>query len=178
MTKAISFRWKPEVIDKLNEGAEKQKMSKTMFVAEAVNLLSSITKMSEFKGEPIEEVKAQVLSLLKQEALEERVARHAKGCPVITYLELSGLNILSNPDFEDHNKKTQIPKKRAPGYIFDLMYEFIKSKNGRVLTTSEISEELGISKSTARAYVNRIHKKYNGEFTVYNGKPKQIKYNK
>ena len=153
MLKAMSFRLKSEVIQKISKNSQLLKLSKTHFVVEAINLLSEIVQHNDFEEMDINKIKQKVSGRISFDKF--------------------------NPEnIKTPNKvKPRLIKNRSPGFILDLMYQFIKSKNGDFISTPQIAEELSIRKATARPYLRRIVNKYPHEFEIFYGRPNQIRYN-
>lgn len=145
--KGISFRWEDKTIRQLNSGAERSNLSKTAFAENAVEIYDFLMTKPIFKK-------------LDPDQIKEKINHMLTNSQTLT----------------STNGPTPKPSKRRPGFVINLIFEYIKSKEGDRLTTNEIARELNVPKSTVRSYLRKLMDRYPEELELFEGRPNQIRY--
>lgn len=115
----------------------------------AVNLLHFLVNNEKFHGMTAEQIKTKIEALTDNNLHVSRVSTS-------TYTPTTNT-------------------KRKPGYIYDHVFEYIKSQSDPS-TTTEISNALHVPKSTVRAYVKKLTEEYPDNIIIIRGRPNQIYY--
>jgi predicted transcriptional regulator len=151
--RGIAFRWEDRTIDFLNQGANKTNQSKTAFAENAIELYNFIVSKPVFKKLTVDEIKEKIAGMLESDRIT-----------------------VSSDTISNYSEEYSQRRKRQPGYVINLIFDYIKEQNGNVKTTNEIAKELNVPKSTVRSYLRKILERYPYAFELIEGRPNQIRY--
>lgn len=148
---AISQRWDQETLDMVKQGAELLDISQTQFTVEAISTFFQLIQNPAFREASKER---------KKQMVDEIGKGHIAIAPTKSNAKDSGRVTKNN---------------RPPGFIIDIIHDFLKKHPGKVYSTTQIAESLDIPQSTVRAYIRRLDKQ-DKAIKIYPGRPNKVEY--
>ncbi len=148
---AVSQRWDQETLDIVKEGAQMLNVSQTQFTVEAVHIFFQLIQNPAFR-EASNERKIQIINEIGKGHIE--ITTTGQKAP---------------------DKKSHAKNDRPPGFIIDLIYNFLRKHSGTMYSTTQIAEILNIPQSTVRAYIRKLSEQ-DTAIKIYPGRPNKVEY--
>ncbi len=146
---AVSQRWDEETLNLVKSGSEKLDISQTQFTVEAIHVYFELLKNEELMNLSLEQRINKIKSAL------------ANSDPPPT--KINSVNPSKN-------------RRRPPGYIYDHVYNFLKSHPNEIFSTIEIAFALNVPQPTVRTYVRKLSKNKQNKLKLYPGRPNKVQY--